>query len=443
MAAPIKDKIPPQNQEAEQAALGAVMLDNDTIDTALQYIRPDDFYTTANRRVFQAIINLHNQGRQKADIITVVAELRRMGELDAAGGPAYVASLTNVVPSSANIDHYSKLVQDCSLRRAMLRLSAEMNTNSFDESIEARMILEETQQRIYELGENRLSSSYKSTRDLMPGTIDMIEKLRASKEFYTGIPSGFEELDKMTSGFQNSELIIIGARPSIGKTALALTMASHIAIRKKIPAAFFSLEMSDIALCLRLISAEAGIESEKIRSGLLSQREMNDITKAMGRIYEAPLYIVDTPGIKLMDIRSLARRLCSQFGVKVIFLDYLTLITSDNRDLPRHEQIADISRSLKSLSRELDIPVIALSQLKRETEGKRPNLADLRESGSIEQDADLVMLLHRDRETDIKKKEPKKETELIIAKQRNGPIGDVDIMFVPKFARFTSKEKTY
>ncbi|GHV85905.1 replicative DNA helicase [Spirochaetia bacterium] len=433
----LRDKVPPHNDEAEQAALGAILLDNDAIDTALQYINASDFYATANQKVFQAILNLYNQGRQKADIITVVAELRQMGDLDAAGGPAHVASLTNVVPSSANIDHYAKLVQDCSLRRAMLRVSSEMNTNSFDESKESRMILEEAQQRIFELGENRQAFSFKSTKELVPAAIEMVEKLYHLKEAYTGIPSGFDDLDTLTSGFQNSELAIIGARPSMGKTALALTMASHITIKRKIPAAFFSLEMSDMALCLRLISSEARIESEKIRSGLLTPRDFGSITEAAGRIYEAPFYIVDTPGMKLLDLRSQARRLRSQHGVKIIFVDYLTLITSDNREIPRHEQIAEISRSLKGLARELDIPVVALSQLRRDAEGKQPNLADIRESGSIEQDADLVIFLHRERESDAKPgKETDGKTELIIAKQRNGPVGKIDITFLPRYAKF-------
>jgi replicative DNA helicase len=444
MAAPLKDKVPPHNDEAEQAALGAVLLDNDVIDIALDYIKPEDFYSNANRKVFQAVLNLYNQGKQQADIITVVAELRQMGELEAIGGSAYVASLTNVVPSSTNIAYYAKLVADCSMRRSLLRISAEINTRSFDESVDARMILEESQQWIYELGDYRHGVSFKSTKDLIPDAINMVEKLYQSKEAYTGIPSGFDELDTMTSGFQNSELIIVGARPSMGKTALALTMASHITMGKKIPAAFFSLEMSDMALCLRLISSEARIESQKIRSGLLTPADFSQLTNAAGRIYEAPLYIVDTPGMKLLDLRSQARRLRSQHGVKIIFIDYLTLIGSDNRDIPRHEQIAEISRSLKGLARELDMPVVALSQLRRDAEGKQPNLADIRESGSIEQDADVVMFLHRERETDVKPgKEGDGKTELIIAKQRNGPVGKVDIVFIPKYARFETLAKGY
>jgi replicative DNA helicase len=306
------------------------------------------------------------------------------------------------------------------------------------------MILEEAQQRIFELGEARLRTAFKSTRELVNQVIEKIEELYRSKKPYTGIPSGFDDLDSWTAGFQKSELVIIGARPSIGKTALALTMASHITMDKKIPAAFFSLEMSDIALILRLISSEARLESEKIRKGILSNSDKAKIFQAAERIYEAPLFIVDTPGMKLLELRSLARRLRFLHDVQIIFIDYLTLITSDNRDMPRHEQIAEISRSLKSLARELDIPVVALSQLRRDAEGKQPNLADIRESGSIEQDADLVMFLHRERETDIKNnKELDGKTELIIAKQRNGPVGKTDIVFIPKYARFETLAKGY
>ena len=439
MAAPANNKVPPHNSEAEQAVLGSILLDNDTIDAALEYLRADDFYSNSNKKVFESILNLHSLGQQKADIITVVAELRRMGELEAAGGPSYIASLTNVVPSSANIEHYAKLVYDSSLRRALLRLSAELHTRAFDESSEARMILEEAQSLVLKLGEDRLRSSFKNTRELVNKVIDIIEELYAKKS-YTGIPSGFDDLDTMTSGFQKSELVILGARPTIGKTALALAMSAHITMNKKIPAAFFSLEMSDIALILRLISSEARIESEKIRKGFLSNSDRGKIFQAAERIYDAPLYIVDSPGMKLLDLRSMARRLRYKHQVEIIFIDYITLINSENKDMPRHEQIAEISRSLKSLARELEIPVVALSQLRRETEREKsaPNLADIRESGSIEQDADLVMFLHRKKETETDGK-----TELIVAKQRNGPVGKIDIVFIPKYARYESLAKGY
>jgi replicative DNA helicase len=440
----LKDKVPPHNDEAEQAALGAMLLDNDSIDTAIQYLGPDDFYSNANRRVYKAILNLFNQGRQKADIITVVAELRQAGELEAAGGPSYVASLTNVVPSSANIDYYAKIVQDCSLRRSLIRVSAEVNTLSFDESVESRVVLEETQKKIFELAEHRHVVSIKSMKELMPNTIDKIQELYQSKKQYSGIASGFEDLDNLTSGFQQSELIIIGARPSMGKTALALSIASNITVIQKIPAAFFSLEMSDLALGFRLVSAEARIESERIKARKLEPHDYNNLMQAAGKLYEAPLYIVDIPGITIMDLRAQARRLRTQEKVEIIFIDYLTLITSENNQIPRHEQIAEISRSLKGLARELGIPIVALSQLTRDAEKERPNLASIRASGAIEQDADMVIFIHRERESD---KKPDKENdsvaELIIAKQRNGPVGLVKVAFVKEYAKFAPLDRTH
>jgi replicative DNA helicase len=441
---PLKEKVPPHNDEAEQAALGAMLLDNDSIDIAFQYIKPDDFYSNANRRVYKAILSLFNQGRQKADIITVVAELRQAGELDGAGGASYVASLTNVVPSSANIDYYAKIIQDCSLRRSLLRISADVNSSSFDESTAARLILEETQQKVFELGVDNQTVTYKDTKELVPKTIDMIDKLYHSKDAFTGIASGYDALDTLTSGFQKSELAIIGARPSVGKTAFALNIAANITLIHKKPAAFFSLEMSDMALMLRLISSEAMIESEKIRAGLLQPKDYHNLMRAAGRLFDAPLYFVDMPSMKLLDLRSQARRLRSQLKVEIIFIDYLTLISSENHYAPRHEQIAEISRSLKSLARELDIPIVALSQLRRDAEGKWPNLSDIRESGSIEQDADLVIFLHAERESD---KKPGAESgdnkiEVIIAKQRNGPVGTLQLAFLRKFGKFVPLDRT-
>jgi replicative DNA helicase len=437
-AAGLKDKIPPHNEEAEQAVLGALLLDEEAIATAIQYLRPNDFYITANNRIYEAILGLFNKGL-KADIITVTGELRQAGKLDEAGGPDYVASLTNVVPSSANIEYYAQTVQDYSLRRALLRVSYDTSARSFDESMEPRLILEETQQKLFDLSDNRHAFSFKSAKEIIPDAIKIIENIYHSKQEYTGIPSGFPDLDKLTSGFQRSELIIIGARPSMGKTALALTMAAHISITKKIPTAFFTLEMSDMALAQRLISSEARIESNALRTGWLKSDDLQKLLKAAGNIYEAPLYIVDMPNMKLLDLRAQARRLRAQQRVEIIFIDYLTLISSENFRLQRHEQIAEISRSLKSLARELDIPIVVLSQLTREAEKEKPNLSAIRESGSIEQDADVVMFLHRDRESDKKPDEDIGEgskTSLILAKQRNGPVGTIEITFLRKYTKF-------
>ena len=440
----LKDRVPPHNEDAERATLGAMLMDEDAVITAIQYLRPGDFYSNANSRIYAAILSLFNQGR-KADIITIVEELRQNGELDGANGAAYIASLTSVVPTAANVDYYAQIVQSCSIRRALIKVSSEVTAKSFEESLDSRQILEETQQRIFELTDERQTLSYKSVKDIIPRTIDIISSRYYSKLDYTGIPSGFMDLDRFTSGFQPSELIIIGARPSIGKTALALSMAANISIHKKIPAAFFTLEMSDMALTQRLISGEANIESNALRTGFLKSSELQKLMDAAGLIYDAPLFIVDMPNMKLLDLRAQARRLRVQQKVEIIFIDYLTLISSENSQLQRHEQVAEISRSLKSLARELNIPIVALSQVRREVEGKRdnsgPGLADLRESGSIEQDADLVMFLHREREQKKNDEQASTETiltDLIVAKQRNGPVGTVKIVFHPRFAKFTS-----
>lgn len=440
----LKDKVPPHNEEAEQAALGALLLDPDAVPHILKYLRPDDFYVNANKNIFTAIVSLFEKG-QKADLITLADEMRVLTLLDRSGGPAYIAKLTDAVPSSANMEYYAKIVQECSIRRNLLRLAADISQKAHDESIETGVLLDELQEAIFEVNQNRQTVSYRSVREIVPDAMKMIEQLSKNKNQYTGVPSGYAQLDSMTSGFQDSELIIIGARPSVGKTAFALNIASHVALRERLPVCFFSLEMSDLSLTYRILSSEARIDSEKVKSGLIKPSDIQSLMDAASRIYDAPMYIVDVPNIKLLDLRSLARRMKSEKDVKIIFIDYITLITHENQDLPRWEQISSISRSLKALARELRIPVVALSQLKREAEGKSPSLADLRESGSIEQDADLIMFLHRDREIDKRKDErsPYIPTDLLLAKHRNGPVGKVDLLFFNKITRFESLEKEH
>lgn len=352
-----------------------------------------------------------------------------------------MSSLTSVVPTSANVEYYAKIVQENSLRRLMLRIASEMISSSHNDSLDSRAIIEEAEKKIFEVTDNQQRGGYRAASEIIPETIDDIEKLYHHKDSFTGIPSGFGDLDAMTSGFQKSEFIIIGARPSVGKTAFALTMAANMAVEKKIPVGFFTLEMSEKALMMRLISSESRINSEKIRSGMLKTSDFKSLTDAAGRIYDAPLYIDDTPNMKLLDLRAQARRLRSKENVEIIFVDYIGLIEPESKtNVPRHEQVAEISRSLKSLARELNIPIICLSQVGRQSEGKAPNLADLRESGSIEQDADVVMFLHRQRETDRDRDQSSRVsnivTELILAKQRNGPIGTIEIAFLPKYTRF-------
>lgn len=440
--ASLKDKIPPHNLEAEKATLGAMLINPDAMDSVLQFLRPDDFYKNSHKKIFTAIIGL-SEKNENIDILTVVQQLRNDGKLEECGGAAYISSLTSEVPSSANVEYYCKIVQGNNIRRVLIQVAGEITNGAFDNTIETPYVLEEAEKLIFEITEKQSRSSYKSLEELLPGALDAIAKLMGTNDSCTGITSGFPDLDKLTNGFQNSEFIVIGARPSIGKTALALTMAANMAIRHKIPVGFFSLEMSEQAIMQRLISSEAKVRGEAIRSGMISELHLGQIRDAAGEIYEAPLYLSATSDMKILDLRAMSRKMMKQHGVKVIFVDYLSLVQAENKSIPRHEQIAEISRSLKALARELNIPVIVLSQVKRETEGKAPSLADLRESGSIEQDADLVIFLHRKRGSDDEsgsyKDKSAIETDIIVAKQRNGPIGEVKLIFMSTFAKFESK----
>ena len=437
----LKDRIPPHNLEAEKAALGAVLLDPDALDVALQYLRANDFYKNRHKLIFDSIIDL-SEKNENIDILTVVQQLKAIGKLEEAGGAGYISSLTSEVPSSANIEYYAKIVQESSIRRYLIKISGNITAGAMDDTIPTGQVLEEAERDIFEVTEKQYTGGYQSLKELLPGALEAIQKLMASDDVCTGVPSGYDDLDHLTSGFQKSEFIVIGARPSIGKTALALSMAANISIRHKIPTGFFSLEMSSQAIMMRLLASEARIRSNLIRSGFLSEMQISQLHDAVGEIYEAPLYIEASPEVKILDLRSQARKMQKQNGVQIIFIDYLTLIQAENKTIPRHEQIAEISRSLKALARELDMPIVVLSQVKRETEGKKPTLADLRESGSIEQDADLVMFLHRDRMGDDSGNREMPaviDTELIVAKQRNGPIGEINVIFRPSYTRFESK----
>jgi len=444
MAERIRDKTPPHDDELEQATLGSLLSDMDAVTAAIQlHLRPVDFYSRANMRIYEAVLSLDAKGL-RADIQTVVQELKQMGKLDEAGGASYVSGLTTVIPSSANIEYYAQTVKDYSLKRSLIKVASDIGINAYDESSEAREVLEKVQQRIFELSDERQIFTSRKIGEVLSEAVDLIEKARKSKNPITGIPSGFERLDQMTSGFQRDEFIIIGARPSVGKTALALNMASYIAFHQKIPTAFFSLEMSETALVQRLISSEAMVQAQNIRTGFLSTDDFNKILNVSGKIYEAPLYIIDMPNMKLLDLRAQARKVRSQQQVQIIFIDYLGLIGHESSFLPRYEQFSDISRSLKSLARELHIPVVVLCQLNRDAQWEKPTLANLRDSGSIEQDADLVMFLHREQSKKTNKDDDKPKhpidmipTDLIIAKQRNGPTGIIKLEMVAKYTKFT------
>ncbi len=434
----LKDKIPPHNIDAERATLGALLIDSEAISVVLQYLRHKDFYKSSHQKIFKAVVELFNKG-EFADLITLSDELQNENCLDSCGGAAYISTLISVVPTSANVEYYARIVQGCSIRRGLLKIANEIIAEAHDDSKDSRVIIEEAEKKIFDITDNQKTNSYKSMREIVPGAIESIEKVYHTKDAYTGISSGFEDLDSMTSGFQDSEFIVIGARPSVGKTALALSMAANMSIRNKIPVGFFTMEMSSMALMQRLVSSEARINSGLLRTGMLRPSDFHNLTEAAGRIYEAPLFIDDTPNIRLLDLRAQARRMKKQEGIKIIFIDYITLIGAERSDIPRHEQIAEISRSLKALARELELPVVTLSQVRRESEGKRPTLADLRESGSIEQDADVVIFLHREKGVDREPGSPGMnniETEVILAKQRNGPVGTIKIAFIPKYTKF-------
>jgi replicative DNA helicase len=447
MAAGTKDKIPPHDDETERAVLGALLLDDGAVTTVMQYLRPGDFYSNANGKIFGAIISLADRGI-KADLLVLTRELIQLGILDEAGGADYVASLTHIVSSSANVEYYAQIIQNHSLRRALLRVSSELATRVFDESLESRTILEEAQQLIFDLSDRRQTYTYKSVKEIAFNAMKVIEELFFSRKDFIGITTGFDALDEMTLGFQPADFVIIGARPSMGKTALALNMAANAAIRKKIPTAFFTLEMTSMSLMMRLISSEAAVESNAIRTGRMDNDQARQVIDSLGKIADAPLYVVDMPNMRLMDLRSQARQLRANRQVEIIFIDYITMIALDNNRLQPHEQIAEISRSLKGLARELNIPVVALSQLTREAEQGRPNLANIRASGAIEQDADMVMFIHRERELDKNKKDDENrsrdegiKTELILSKNRNGRTGTVDLMFLPKHTKFVPMTK--
>jgi len=445
MAKDYKDKTPPHDDELEQAALGSLLSDKEAVAAAIQlHLQADDFYSRANMRIFEAIKSLDSKGKT-SDIQTVVQELKALGKLDEAGGASYVSSLTTVIPSSANIDYYTQMVKNYSLKRSLLKVASHIGVDAYDESIDSKKMLERIQQKIFELSDERQIFSARNIREILWQAINKIELAMQSKGAISGISSGFDELDQYTSGFQPDEFIVIGARPSVGKTALALNMAADIAINQKKPLAFFSLEMSDLALVQRLISSEASVSAQNIRKGFLSSNDHSKIIKIMSIIDEAPFHIVDMPNMMLLDLRAQARKMRAQKAVEIIFIDYLGLIGHENSSMPRYEQISEISRSLKSLARELHIPIVVLCQLTREAQKEAPTLAHLRDSGSIEQDADLVLFLNRE----FKKKKDSADltpsdifpTDLIIAKQRNGPIGKIELQLAAKYAKFAPLDK--
>ena len=437
MDATLNDKVPPHNIEAEQAVLGALLLNWSAMAEVVSTLRPDRFYSLSNQVIYEAMVKLYTKSAT-GDTISLINELTVENKLEQAGGAAYIASLTDTVPSAANIDYYANMVLDRAARRDLIHISSELKASSFDLQKESDSLLDEAEQKIFALAEKNETTQIYSAQNIMVKEIELIEARYKSKNQFTGVPTGFAKLDTYTSGFQDSELIIIGARPSIGKTALALSMIQNIACEKRIPCGFFSLEMPYESIGMRLLAQEARVPMNKIRSGMLKIDDVKKIQDAAGRWFEAPLYTVDTPNMKLLDLRAVARRMVKNQGVKIIFIDYIGLISTDDPTAPVFEQVSLISKSLKALARELSIPIVALCQVARDAEGQEPNLAQRRGSGAIEQDADVVMFLHRDRIKDGDSIAAQ-DAKIILAKQRNGACGDIPIMFLPSYSKFENK----
>ncbi|HEY9071825.1 MAG TPA: replicative DNA helicase [Candidatus Ozemobacteraceae bacterium] len=440
-------KVPPQNLEAEQALLGSMMMDVEAVVKAMENIVADDFYQASHRDIYQALLNLY-QASRPCDMVTLQEELRTQNRLADVGGASYLAQLLNVVPTAANAEHYAKIVKEKSLLRQLIGVTGEIARTAYEPQVVAQTILDEAQQKVLKLSEKGNSQTYVRIRDLASETFKRLEKLYEHKQAVTGVATGFTKLDEMTSGFQPSDLIILAARPSMGKTAFCLNIAQHVAGVNGLPVLIFSLEMSRIQLMQRLLVSEARIDGQKIRNGFLADEDWVKLTTTVGMLAETPIFIDDSPNMTLMEMRSKARRARMQENIGLIVIDYLQMMSlqsggssQDNRV----QEISAISRGLKGIARELNVPVVCLSQLSRAVESrpdKRPMLSDLRESGAIEQDADVVIFLYREEYYNRNKAECKNRAEVIIAKQRNGPVGTCPMAFFPQFARYDNLETT-
>jgi replicative DNA helicase len=432
-------KLPPQHIEAEQSVLGGILIENEAINRVTEILDADDFYRDAHRKIFDALINLSERD-EPSDLITLTNELRKIDQLDSVGGASYLATLIDSVPTAANIEYYAKIVKEKAILRKLIQTSTEIITQSYEDRGDVEGFLDEAERAIFEISEKRVRPSFYPIREIVKQSFTTIERLFKKKEAVTGVPSGFKELDRMTAGFQPSDLIIIAGRPSMGKTAFCLDVAEYAAIENKIPVAIFSLEMSKEQLVIRMLCSQANVEGTRLRTGYLNESDWPKLTIAAGNLSEAPIYIDDTAALSALELRAKARRLKSEYGLGMVIIDYLQLMKGRARVESRQQEISEISRSLKALAKELNIPVIAVSQLSRKTEertGNRPQLSDLRESGAIEQDADLILFIYRDEVYNRSEDNPNRgKAEVIIGKQRNGPIGKIDLAFLDKFTTF-------
>lgn len=447
----IGNKIPPHSTDAEINILGAMLLEPQAISKVTEVLNEDGFYHEAHKIIFKNIIGLNERGITP-DIITLTEELRGRSLLDSVGGIAYLTDINIKTPTAANVEQHVRIVQEKYLKRQLIRTTGEILAAAYDDSTDALEEIDHAEQSIFKISQQRLHKSYHSLNNLAHDAYDMINRLMESdKKGLTGVPTGYMKMDYLMGGFQNSDLIILAARPSMGKTALALSLARNIAVQYKLPVAFFSIEMAAIQLVIRLISSESHIDQQRIRTGRIDESEHHRIIKALGVLADAPLYIDDSPMLSIMELRAKCRRLKSERDIQVIFIDYLQLITSPKAE-SREREISIISSSLKQIAKELNVPIIALAQLNRSVEArndKRPMLSDLRESGSIEQDADVVLFVNRPERYgqefyDKEKTKPTAGTaEVIIGKQRNGPVGDIILAFQKNYARFENLAEGY
>ena len=430
-------RVPPHSAEAEESVLGSILLDPEAINVAMEKLRAEDFYRGGNTAVFAAMLDLTDR-RDPIDVITVSQRMRALGTLEQAGGVARLAQLANAVPSAANVGFYAKIVKELSLRRRVIHEAGSIIEQAFREDVDAETFLDQAESRILSVSDYRVGPSFHKVSDIVQESIKIVETLYDRKQLVTGVASGFKKLDQITAGFQPSDLIIIAARPSMGKTSFALNIGQHVGIVENGAVAVFSLEMSKEQLVLRMLCSESKVENSKVRTGHLAENDFPKLVDAASRLAETPIYIDDTPAITVTELRAKCRRLHRDANLKLIIVDYLQLMRSPAYIKSREQEISDISRSLKALAKELSVPVIALSQLNRSVESrdnKRPQMSDLRESGAIEQDADLIMFIYRDEVYNADSPD-KGVAEIIISKQRTGPTGYVRLAFSPEFTRF-------
>ena len=435
----LKVKVPPQALEAEEAVLGAMLTSKEAVSRGLEILISDHFYKDSHRRIFESMNNLFDEG-EPVDAVSVINELKKRKKLDASGGAYFLTGLADSVPTSANIDYYAQIVLEKASLRRLISVATDLSSDAFNDEHGLEDILDRAEQRIFSISQGRLKGKFQQLSPVLQETFEQLDKIHQRPGSVTGVPTGLTDLDEITSGFQDGELIIVAGRPSMGKTALALTFARNAAVEHKIPVGIFSLEMSNSQLAMRLLTSEARVDSHLVRTGKLPNEQWKNLSLSVGNLADAPIYLDDTPAMGITELRAKSRRLKAEKDVQLIMVDYLQMMHGGSGSESRQQEISQISRSLKALAKEISVPVIALSQLSRAPEARsdhRPQLSDLRESGAIEQDADVVMFLYR-KWVYSRDEEDRRKAEIIVSKQRNGPTGTVPLIFADSYAKFES-----